>query len=105
MPCVRIHFTVPVRYKTNGGKKMKKIAAFMLLCCSIAFFAFANGKKDDMMTDSDAEVTLSVYMQQDLANPQSAYWPVTVEAFQKSILTSNWNLNMLAVKPFTINFK
>ncbi|WP_040848039.1 ABC transporter substrate-binding protein [Treponema lecithinolyticum] len=62
---------------------MKKIAAFMLLCCSIAFFAFANGKKDDMMTDSDAEVTLSVYMQQDLANPQSAYWPVTVEAFQK----------------------
>ncbi|HRY56278.1 MAG TPA: extracellular solute-binding protein [Spirochaetia bacterium] len=28
-------------------------------------------------------VTLSVYMQNDLANPQSAYWPVTVEAFQK----------------------
>jgi raffinose/stachyose/melibiose transport system substrate-binding protein len=30
-----------------------------------------------------APVTLTVYMQNDLANPQSAYWPVTVEAFQK----------------------
>lgn len=32
---------------------------------------------------SNAPVTLTVYMQNDLANPQSAYWPVTVEAFQK----------------------
>ena len=28
-------------------------------------------------------VTLSVYMQNDLANPQNAYWPVTLEAFAK----------------------
>jgi raffinose/stachyose/melibiose transport system substrate-binding protein len=34
-------------------------------------------------SSSGAPVTLTVYMQNDLANPQSAYWPVTVEAFQK----------------------
>ena len=60
---------------------MKKIAAVMLLCCSIVFFSCSKGKKES--ADSNAPVTLSVYMQQDLANPQSAYWPVTVEAFQK----------------------
>ena len=60
---------------------MKKIAVVMLLCCSIVFFSCSKGKKES--ADSNAPVTLSVYMQQDMANPQSAYWPVTVEAFQK----------------------
>lgn len=32
---------------------------------------------------ADAPVTLSVYMQHDLASPQYKYWPVTLEAFAK----------------------
>lgn len=62
---------------------MKKSIALLLVClCSIAF-VFAMGQGDNAKADPNAPVTLSVYMQMDLANPQSAYWPETVAAFEK----------------------
>lgn len=62
---------------------MKKSIALLFVClCSVAF-VFAMGQGDNAKTDPNAPVTLSVYMQMDLANPQSAYWPETVAAFEK----------------------
>ncbi|MGI5088746.1 extracellular solute-binding protein [Treponema vincentii] len=62
---------------------MKKSIALLLVClCSVAF-VFAMGQGDNSKADPNAPVTLSVYMQMDLANPQSAYWPETVAAFEK----------------------
>ncbi len=48
-----------------------------------ALVALATMSLGAQTSSSGAPVTLTVYMQNDLANPQSAYWPVTVEAFQK----------------------
>ncbi|MGI5172470.1 extracellular solute-binding protein [Treponema sp. OMZ 840] len=61
---------------------MKKSIAVLTACCLAVALAFGGGTKEES-ADPNAPVTLSVYMQMDLANPQSAYWPVTVEAFQK----------------------
>ncbi|WP_428771187.1 extracellular solute-binding protein [Treponema sp. HNW] len=61
---------------------MKKSIALVTALCLVVTLAFVGCKKKDSV-DPNAPVTLSVYMQMDLANPQSAYWPVTVEAFQK----------------------
>ena len=49
----------------------------------IALFALVTLGLGAQNASSNAPITLTVYMQNDLANPQSAYWPVTVEAFQK----------------------
>ena len=61
---------------------MKKSIAIVAACFWAVALVFGSGKKEES-GDPNAPVTLSVYMQMDLANPQSAYWPVTVEAFQK----------------------
>ncbi len=61
---------------------MKKSIAIVAACFLAVALVFGSGKKEES-GDPNAPVTLSVYMQMDLANPQSAYWPVTVEAFQK----------------------
>ncbi|MEL3905943.1 MAG: extracellular solute-binding protein [Treponema sp.] len=61
---------------------MKKSIALLLVCFCAAAFMFAGGKTEET-ADPNAPVTLSVYMQMDLANPQSAYWPETVKAFEK----------------------
>jgi raffinose/stachyose/melibiose transport system substrate-binding protein len=53
---------------------MRKLAIAAALFASIVLVSSAAS------TDT---VTLSVYAQFDLAQPQSAYWPVTVDAFQK----------------------
>ena len=58
---------------------MKKIVyvALMLLC--LGSFAFARAQEDA----PSGTVTLSAYHQLDLANPQSQYWPITLDAFAK----------------------
>lgn len=61
---------------------MKKSIALLLVCFCAAALTFAGGKAEET-ADPNAPVTLSVYMQMDLANPQSAYWPETVKAFEK----------------------
>ena len=61
---------------------MKKSIALVMALCLVVTLVFIGCKKKDSV-DPNAPVTLSVYMQMDLANPQSAYWPITVEAFQK----------------------
>ena len=64
---------------------MKKSITFVFVCLFSAAFVFAMGQGDSSKADPNAPVTLSVYMQMDLANPQSAYWPETVAAFEKNI--------------------
>ena len=62
---------------------MKKNIALSFLCLCTVLFVLTGCKPKEDNADSDAPVTLSVYMQMDLANPQSAYWPETVAAFEK----------------------
>ena len=62
---------------------MKKSITLVFVCLFSAAFVFAMGQGDSSKADPNAPVTLSVYMQMDLANPQSAYWPETVAAFEK----------------------
>ena len=52
--------------------------AKMLVVAILALAALGLGAQT-----ASAPVTLNVYMQIDLADPQYAYWPVTLEAFQK----------------------
>jgi len=54
---------------------------------------------------SGAPVTLTVYMQNDLANPQSAYWPVTVEAFQKKYPNVKLEFEYVAGEEFHQKFQ
>jgi raffinose/stachyose/melibiose transport system substrate-binding protein len=60
---------------------MKK-ACLALLMAAAAAGAFG-GSKSESGSPSGGPVTLSVYMQMDLANPQYEYWPVTLEGFAK----------------------
>ncbi|QQO09743.1 ABC transporter substrate-binding protein [Breznakiella homolactica] len=59
---------------------MKKLFLTSLLLVAMMAAVFAGGKSDDGVS-ADGSVTLSVYMQIDLANPQYIYWPKTLEAF------------------------
>jgi raffinose/stachyose/melibiose transport system substrate-binding protein len=59
---------------------MKKAFLAVLLITLGLSLAWANGKSQ---SSPDGTVTLSVYMQIDIANPQYEYWPVTLEAFAK----------------------
>ena len=54
---------------------MKKliIAALIILC--VIGFTFAGGQR------ADGRVHLTAYHQMDLANPQSQYWPISLDAF------------------------
>jgi raffinose/stachyose/melibiose transport system substrate-binding protein len=61
-------------------EKMKKTLLTVLLITAGLSFAWAGGGKQ---AGSDDTVTLSVYMQIDIADPQYEYWPVTLEAFAK----------------------
>lgn len=60
---------------------MKKCTIVLALLLVGTMLFVGCGKEE--ASDSNAPVTLSVYMQMDLANPQSAYWPVTVAAFEE----------------------
>jgi raffinose/stachyose/melibiose transport system substrate-binding protein len=60
---------------------MKKTFLTVLLITTAVSFAWAGGAKQEAA--SGDTVTLSVYAQLDLANPQYEYWPVTLEAFAK----------------------
>ena len=62
---------------------MKKGIVLSFLCLCTALFVLTGCTPKENTTDSNAPVTLSVYMQMDLANPQVAYWPETVAAFEK----------------------
>lgn len=60
---------------------MKKSSVYLLVSIFAALFVFVGcTPKEEAANES---VTLSVYMQMDLANPQVAYWPETVAAFEK----------------------
>jgi raffinose/stachyose/melibiose transport system substrate-binding protein len=59
---------------------MRKLLLIALLIAGGVSLAFAGGQK---AAGSDGAVTLSVYMQIDIADPQYKYWPVTLEAFAK----------------------
>ncbi len=61
---------------------MKRLIAVLSLCLVSGTLLFAFGQSEKS-SDPNAPVTLSVYMQMDLANPQSAYWPETVKAFEE----------------------
>ena len=54
-----------------------RAVALIAFALASALFVGAQAAK------TDAPVALTVYMQNDLANPQSAYWPVTLDAFSK----------------------
>lgn len=54
---------------------------------------------------ADEEVTLTVYMQNDLANPQSAYWPVTLEAFAKKYPNIKLEFEYVSGEPFHQKFQ
>jgi raffinose/stachyose/melibiose transport system substrate-binding protein len=54
----------------------------LLLAAAVAV-VFAGGQKAGSETGAGETVTLSVYMQLELANPQYEYWPVTLDAFAK----------------------
>ncbi|MDR2178290.1 MAG: extracellular solute-binding protein [Treponema sp.] len=58
---------------------MKKMALCILILACITGFAFAGGRK--AQDTAGGTITLSGYMQIDPADPQYAYWPVTLEAF------------------------
>jgi raffinose/stachyose/melibiose transport system substrate-binding protein len=64
---------------------MKRLVLLTLLLVSGLALVFAGGQKAGGGADSGAgeTVTLSVYMQLELANPQYEYWPVTLDAFAK----------------------
>lgn len=57
---------------------MKKIAFTVLILACITGIGFAAGRRSQ---PAGGAVTLSVYMQIEPADPQYAYWPVTLEAF------------------------
>jgi raffinose/stachyose/melibiose transport system substrate-binding protein len=59
---------------------MKKTFLAVLLITAGLSLVWAAGKKE---ASSDDTVTLSVYMQIDIADPQYKYWPVTLDAFAK----------------------
>ncbi|MDR1411897.1 MAG: extracellular solute-binding protein [Spirochaetaceae bacterium] len=59
---------------------MKKTLLTLMLIAAGLSFAWAGGARQ---TSSEDTVTLSVYMQIDIANPQYEYWPVTLDAFAK----------------------
>jgi raffinose/stachyose/melibiose transport system substrate-binding protein len=59
---------------------MKKLLLISLLIVTGVSLAFAAGQK---AAGSDNTVTLAVYMQIDIADPQYKYWPVTLDAFAK----------------------
>jgi raffinose/stachyose/melibiose transport system substrate-binding protein len=59
---------------------MKKTFLTVLLITAGLSLVWAAGKKE---ASSDDTVTLSVYMQIDIADPQYKYWPVTLDAFAK----------------------
>jgi raffinose/stachyose/melibiose transport system substrate-binding protein len=60
---------------------MKKLVLVTLLLATSLALVFASGQKaGDGAGDT---VTLSAYVQIDLANPQYEYWPVTLDAFAK----------------------
>ncbi|QQO09744.1 ABC transporter substrate-binding protein [Breznakiella homolactica] len=60
---------------------MKKRMLLAVLAAAAVISVFAGGKSDDG-TAAGGPVTLSVYMQLDLADPRYAYWPETVAAFE-----------------------
>jgi raffinose/stachyose/melibiose transport system substrate-binding protein len=66
---------------------MKRLALVALLLVTSLAIVFAGGQKAGGGADSGSPaaetVTLSVYMQLELANPQYEYWPVTLDAFAK----------------------
>lgn len=62
---------------------IKKAFVCAALAGAAACAAFAAGEAEGKAPAKGGPVTLTVYMQNDLANPQSAYWPVTLDAFAK----------------------
>ncbi|MDR2807536.1 MAG: extracellular solute-binding protein [Spirochaetaceae bacterium] len=62
-------------------KKLMVTAVF--LCCSAALI-FASGQRGAQSSGSGGTVTLSGYIQADLASAQYEYWTATLEAFQKA---------------------
>ena len=55
---------------------MKKLLVGTLMFLCLFSFAFAGGQRS-----SDGRVHLTAYHQMDLANPQSQYWPISLDAF------------------------
>jgi len=53
----------------------------LLVCVAAAALVLGACSAKGGEAKADEAVTLTVYMQHDQANPQSAYWPVTLEAF------------------------
>jgi len=80
------------------SKRILRVAA-LLVVALVALTLAGCGKKDN------GPVTLTVYMQNDLANPQSAYWPVTVEAFQKKYPNIKLEFEYVAGEEFHQKFQ
>jgi raffinose/stachyose/melibiose transport system substrate-binding protein len=76
-----------------------RATAFLALALAATPLVVAQAAKPD------APVTLTVYMQNDLANPQSAYWPVTVEAFQKKYPNIKLDFEYVAGEDFHQKFQ
>ena len=81
---------------------MKKLLAGLLLLASVGA-VFAGGKSQS--ASAGGAVTLSVYMQIDLANPQYEYWPVTLEAFAKKYPDIKLDFEYVSGEPFHDKFQ
>ena len=81
---------------------MKKLLAGLLLLSSVGA-VFAGGKSQS--ASAGGAVTLSVYMQIDLANPQYEYWPVTLEAFAKKYPDIKLDFEYVSGEPFHDKFQ
>jgi raffinose/stachyose/melibiose transport system substrate-binding protein len=69
--------------KIAGENFMKKLLLMLLLIVTVMSLTLTGCKKQPGSAGASADetVTLSVYMQIDIADPQYEYWPVTLEAF------------------------
>lgn len=84
---------------------IKKAFLSVVLAGATVALVSAAGGAEGGAAKGDGTVTLSVYMQNDLANPQSAYWPVTLEAFAKKYPNIKLEFEYVAGEEFHQKFQ
>ncbi|MDR0561694.1 MAG: extracellular solute-binding protein [Spirochaetaceae bacterium] len=84
---------------------MKKTLLGILIGAAITTAVFAGGKSQNAAGNADGTVTLSVYMQMDLASPQYEYWPVTLDAFAKKYPNIKLNFEYVSGEQFHDKFQ
>lgn len=78
--------------KLSAMKKSAALLALVLLCASV-------------LGAQSKPVTLSIYMQQDMADPQYEYWPVTLKAFQAKYPNIKLDFEYVAGEEFHQKFQ